>query len=174
MADRQHYKSAPGSLILHDPATPDPYVLGGRILESPEVHTMGKDITNNGTQQTQMDQYPAQSSVASLQKDPPGPSEKGAEPTGAQILAAIESSRHAMQTHIATIAVDVNLLRDDLRVVAERLVATEKQVTCLQSEMHMQKTSVAILEAKTHKLEARVEDAKGRARRRNLRIVGFP
>ncbi|KAJ1112148.1 hypothetical protein NDU88_000416 [Pleurodeles waltl] len=68
----------------------------------------------------------------------------------------------------------VNLLRTDLRVVAERSVATEKQVTCLQSEIDTLKASVAILEAKTHKLEVRVEDAEGRARRCNLRIVGFP
>ncbi|KAJ1143452.1 hypothetical protein NDU88_009761 [Pleurodeles waltl] len=46
-----------------------------------------------------------------------GPSEKGAEPTGAQILAAIESSSRATQTKIAAIAVDVNLLRADLRVL---------------------------------------------------------
>ncbi|KAJ1163598.1 hypothetical protein NDU88_004054 [Pleurodeles waltl] len=95
----------------------------------------------------------------SLQKDSPGLLEKGAEPTGAQILAAIESSRQAMKTQIVAIAVDVNLLRADLRVVAERSVATEKQVTCLQSEMDTLKASVATLEAKTHKLEARVEDA---------------
>ncbi|KAJ1135306.1 hypothetical protein NDU88_001746 [Pleurodeles waltl] len=88
-----------------------------------------------------MDQYTAQSSGASLQKDPPGPLEKGAEPTGVQILAAIESSRQAMQTQIAAIAVDVNLLRADLRVVAECSVATEKQVTGLQSEMDTLKAS---------------------------------
>ncbi|KAJ1171927.1 hypothetical protein NDU88_003784 [Pleurodeles waltl] len=106
-----------------------------------------------------MDQYTVQSSGVSLQKDPPGPLEKGADPTGAQILAAIESSRQAMQTQIAAIAVDVNLLRADLRVVEERSVATEKQVTCLQSEMDTLKASVAILEAKTRKLGARVQDA---------------
>ncbi|KAJ1154999.1 hypothetical protein NDU88_007736 [Pleurodeles waltl] len=125
------------------------------------MHTMGKDRTNKGTQQTRTDQYTAQSSGASLQKDPPGPLEKGVESNGAQILAAIESLRHAMQTQIAAIAVDVNLLGAYLRVVAERSVATEKKVTCLQSDMDTLKASVAILEAKAHKLEARVEDAEG-------------
>ncbi|KAJ1114732.1 hypothetical protein NDU88_002963 [Pleurodeles waltl] len=115
-----------------------------------------------GTQQTHMDQYTVQGPGASLQKDPTSPSEKSAEPTGAQILAAIESSRHAMQTQISAIAVDVNLLRTDLRVVAELSVATEKQVTCLQSGMDTLKSSVDVLEAQTHKLEARVEDAEGR------------
>ncbi|KAJ1152155.1 hypothetical protein NDU88_004932 [Pleurodeles waltl] len=122
---------------------------------------MGKDRTNKGMQQTQMDQYTAQSSGANLQKDPPGPLEKGVEPTGVQILGAIESLRHAMQTQIAAIAVDVNLLRADLRVVAERSVATEKQVTCLQSDIDTLKTSVIILQAKTDKLEARVKDVEG-------------
>ncbi|KAJ1109724.1 hypothetical protein NDU88_007084 [Pleurodeles waltl] len=122
---------------------------------------MGKDRANEGTQQIRMAQYTAESSGASLQKDPPGPLERGADPTGARILAAIESSSHAMQTQIAAIAVDVNLLRDDLRVVAERSVATEQQVTCMQSDMDTLKASVAILKAKTRKLEARVEDAEG-------------
>ncbi|KAJ1206526.1 hypothetical protein NDU88_001930 [Pleurodeles waltl] len=79
---------------------------------------MGKDRATKGMQQTPMDQYTAQSAGASLQNDPPGPSEKGAKPTGAQILAAIESSSRATQTQIAAIAVDVILLRADLRVVA--------------------------------------------------------
>ncbi|KAJ1210025.1 hypothetical protein NDU88_005393 [Pleurodeles waltl] len=120
---------------------------------------MGKERTNKGTQQTRMDQYTAQSSGASLQKDPPGPLEKGAEPTWVQILAVIKSLQHAVQTQIAAIAVNVKLVRADLRVVAERSVATEKQVTYLQSHMDALKSSVAILEAKTHKLEAKFEDA---------------
>ncbi|KAJ1181440.1 hypothetical protein NDU88_006647 [Pleurodeles waltl] len=75
-----------------------------------------------------------------------------------------------MQTQIAAIAVDVHLLRADLRVVAERSVATEKQVTCLQTDMDTLNALVAILEAKTHKLEARVEDVEGRARRRAVQL----
>ncbi|KAJ1184760.1 hypothetical protein NDU88_001563 [Pleurodeles waltl] len=135
---------------------------------------MGKDRAKRGTQQTQMDQYTAQNSGASLQKDPPGPMEKGAESTGAQILAPIESSRHEMQTQTAAIEVDVPLLRADLRVVEERSVATEQKVTCLQFDVDTLKASVAILEVKTCTLEARAEDAEGRARRCNLRVVGFP
>ncbi|KAJ1127405.1 hypothetical protein NDU88_005807 [Pleurodeles waltl] len=92
-----------------------------------------------------MDQYTAQSSGTSLRKDTPGPLEKGAEPNRAQILAAIESSSHAMQTQIAAIVVDVKLLRADLGVVAEQSVATEQQVTCMQSDMDTLKASVAIL-----------------------------
>ncbi|KAJ1114747.1 hypothetical protein NDU88_002978 [Pleurodeles waltl] len=113
---------------------------------------MGKDRANKGTQQTRMDQYTAQSSGVSLQKDPPVLLEKGAEPTGAQILAAIESSSRATQTQIAAMVVDVNLLRADLRVVTERSVATEQQVTCMQSNVVTLKASMAILKAKMRKL----------------------
>ncbi|KAJ1127556.1 hypothetical protein NDU88_005955 [Pleurodeles waltl] len=45
----------------------------------------------------------------------------------AMILVAIEASGQAVQTQIAAIAVDVNMLRTDLRAVAKRPVATEKQ-----------------------------------------------
>ncbi|KAJ1125386.1 hypothetical protein NDU88_003818 [Pleurodeles waltl] len=82
-----------------------------------------------------MDQYTAQNAGWSLQKDSSGPPEKGAEPTGAQILAAIEASGQAVQTQIAAISVDANLLRADLRVVAEHSVATEQQVTCMKSDI---------------------------------------
>ncbi|KAJ1217773.1 hypothetical protein NDU88_005363 [Pleurodeles waltl] len=67
-----------------------------------------------------------------------------------------------MQTQIAAIAVDVNLLRADLRVVAKRSVATEQQVTRMPSDMDTLKASVAILKAKTRELEAQVEDAEAK------------
>ncbi|KAJ1204463.1 hypothetical protein NDU88_008240 [Pleurodeles waltl] len=61
---------------------------------------MGNDRSNKGAQQTRMDQYTAQSAGESLQKDSPGPTDKGGEPNGAQILAAIEASRQAVQTMV--------------------------------------------------------------------------
>ncbi|KAJ1218784.1 hypothetical protein NDU88_006358 [Pleurodeles waltl] len=150
-------------------------IVSNRLEREPHlVRTMGNDRVNKGMQQTRLDQYTVQNVGASVQKDPPATSDKGTEPTGAQILAAIESSSRAMQTQIAAIAVDVNLLTADLRVVAERSVATEQKVTCMQSDVDILKASVATLEAQTHKLEAHVKDAEGRARRCNLRVVGFP
>ncbi|KAJ1154069.1 hypothetical protein NDU88_006826 [Pleurodeles waltl] len=133
--------------------------------------TMDKDRSHKGAQQTRMDQYTTQSTGGSLQKDSPSPTGKGDEPTGAQIFAAIEASRQAVQTQIAAMVVDVNLLRAEWRVVAERWVAPEQQVTCLQIDIDTLKATVAILETKTHKLEERAEDAEGRARRCNLCIV---
>ncbi|KAJ1152068.1 hypothetical protein NDU88_004846 [Pleurodeles waltl] len=118
---------------------------------------MGNDRVNKGTQQTRMDQYTAQNAGASLQKDPPATLEKGTEPTGAQILAAIESSSRATQIHIEAIAVDAKLLRADLRTVAEHSVATEQKVTCMQSEVDINRFSSdhapLLLECETHILK---------------------
>ncbi|KAJ1207839.1 hypothetical protein NDU88_003229 [Pleurodeles waltl] len=107
---------------------------------------MGKDRANKGTQQTRVDQYTAQNPGANPQRESPATSAKGAEPTLAQILAAIKSSSRATQAQIAAIAVDVNPLIAGLRVVAERSVATEQKVTCVQSDMDIFKASEAFLE----------------------------
>ncbi|KAJ1157746.1 hypothetical protein NDU88_010446 [Pleurodeles waltl] len=129
---------------------------------------MCKDKTGKGTQQTRMDQYTVQTLGGTLPQEPPGPLNKGSEPTGAQALAAIEASGKAVKSQSTAMAVDVNLLRADLRVVAERSVATEQQVTSMQIGIDTLKISVAALEVKTRKMELRVEDAEGRA------LIGRP
>ncbi|KAJ1082259.1 hypothetical protein NDU88_002427 [Pleurodeles waltl] len=76
-----------------------------------------------------------------------------------QILAAIEASGQAVQAQIAAMAVDVNLLRVDLRVVAEHSVATEQQVIGLQADIDALKATIVTHEAKTRRLEVRADDA---------------
>ncbi|KAJ1213120.1 hypothetical protein NDU88_000759 [Pleurodeles waltl] len=107
---------------------------------------MGKDKAEKGTQQTRMDQYTAHTMGGTLPQEPPCPVNKGSKPTGTQILATIEASGQAVKSQIAAMAVDVNLLRADLRVVAECSVATEQQVTSMQTDIDTLKTSVAALE----------------------------
>ncbi|KAJ1083781.1 hypothetical protein NDU88_003936 [Pleurodeles waltl] len=87
--------------------------------------------------------------------EPPGLTEKVCKPTGAQILAAIEASGQAVQAQIAYIAVDVNLLRADLRVVAEHSVITEQQMNGMQIDINALKATVATLEAKMCRLEGK-------------------
>ncbi|KAJ1106275.1 hypothetical protein NDU88_003676 [Pleurodeles waltl] len=103
-----------------------------------------------------MDQFPATNTGGGPQPEPSGPSEDVREPSMAQILAAIEASGQAVQAQIAAIAMDVNLLRTDLRAVTERSVATEQQVSTIQMDLDALKANVATLEAKTIK-EARSE-----------------
>ncbi|KAJ1189969.1 hypothetical protein NDU88_006710 [Pleurodeles waltl] len=109
---------------------------------------MGRDRSNKGAQQTRMNQYTAQRAGGSLHKDSPGPTDKEGEPTGAQILAPIEESGQAVQMEIDVMAVDVNLLRADMRVLAERSVATEQQVTCMQTDIDTLKATISILRLK--------------------------
>ncbi|KAJ1114771.1 hypothetical protein NDU88_003002 [Pleurodeles waltl] len=96
------------------------------------------------------------------------------EPSWAQILVAFEASGQVVQGQNAAIAVYVILLRTDLRAATERSVATEKQVSIMQTNLDALKVTVATLVAKTRKLEMRVEDVEGRSCRCNLRVVGFP
>ncbi|KAJ1179361.1 hypothetical protein NDU88_004595 [Pleurodeles waltl] len=87
---------------------------------------MGKDKIAKGTQQTKMNQFMAQYAGGGSQHETSGLPGEACEPSGAKILPAIEASGQAVQTRIAAIAVDVNLLRTALRAVAERSVAMEK------------------------------------------------
>ncbi|KAJ1191942.1 hypothetical protein NDU88_001255 [Pleurodeles waltl] len=103
------------------PCTFGPSVLWCVVKETlGRSYTVGKDKAGKGTQQTRMDQYTAQTLGGTLPQEPLGPLNKGSEPTCAQILAAIEAPGQAVKSQIAAMAVDVNLLRADLRVVAER------------------------------------------------------
>ena len=79
--------------------------------------------------------------------------------TDVQILAAIEKSSANVQANIEMILQDVNLLRVDLRKVAERSLATEQNVNKLQIEMAALKTTVSDHSAHALRLETQVEDA---------------
>ncbi|KAJ1100352.1 hypothetical protein NDU88_005438 [Pleurodeles waltl] len=93
------------------------------------------------------------------------------ESTGIQVLTAIKVSNLAVQTKVMTIAIDVNLLRADLRKVAERTVETETNVTELREEISVLNTAVAALKVHSSRLEARMEDAEGD---RNVWTVSYP
>lgn len=105
-----------------------------------------------------------------------GPGTQPADPSGTQtssadnaaLLAAITQCRSALETKIGKVGSEV-LLRQDLRITeAEQSVSgVEDSLTTLQKK-------VAALETTTKSLVSRAEDAEGRARRNNLRFVGFP
>ncbi|KAJ1145225.1 hypothetical protein NDU88_011516 [Pleurodeles waltl] len=82
---------------------------------------MGKYRMAKGAQRIQMDRFMAQHPGEGSQLKAGGLPGEVCKPSGAQILAEIKASRQAVQTQIAAIAVDVNLLRTDLRAMALRL-----------------------------------------------------
>ena len=91
-----------------------------------------------------------------------------------RILAAIESSRISMETKISSIAHDVNILRDDHRKLTEKVKQTEQSITTLKPQVTDNTTQMHDLLDRVRFLEGRAEDAEGRARRSNIRVVGLP
>ncbi|KAJ1091711.1 hypothetical protein NDU88_004828 [Pleurodeles waltl] len=67
------------------------------------------------------------------------------DPTGAQILAAIEATGVGLRTQTVTVSTEMNLLRVDLRKLAERYLETEQQVHKLQEEVAGLCSAVSIL-----------------------------
>ena len=91
-----------------------------------------------------------------------------------KILAAIESSRISMETKISSIAHDVNILREDHRKLTDRVKQTEQSITTLRPQVTDSTTQTNDLLDRVRFLEGRAEDAEGRARRSNIRVVGLP
>ncbi|KAJ1209137.1 hypothetical protein NDU88_004515 [Pleurodeles waltl] len=96
------------------------------------------------------------------------------EPSRAELLAAIQGSRVALEGKIETVAVEINLLRADLRKVSDKVKVAEGSIAELQSEVGTLQSQVAQATSTVGRLEARLDDAEGRSRRNNVRLLGFP
>ncbi|KAJ1171573.1 hypothetical protein NDU88_003434 [Pleurodeles waltl] len=107
-------------------------------------NTMEQYTTVGGTEEGQSGTMPAE------------------EPSRAKILAAIQGSRVALEGKIETLAVEVNLLRADLRKVSDKVKVAEGSIVELQMEVGAQANSTV------GRLEARLEDAEGRSRLNNI------
>lgn len=106
-----------------------------------------------------------------------GPGTQPADPSGTQtssadnaaMSAAITQCRSALETKIGEVGSEVLLLRQDLRITE-----AEQRVSRVEDSLTTLKKKVAALETTTKSLVLRAEDTEGRARRNNLRFVGFP
>ncbi|KAJ1194187.1 hypothetical protein NDU88_003482 [Pleurodeles waltl] len=90
------------------------------------------------------------------------PSSAG-EPSRKELLAAIQGSRVALEGKIETFALEVNLLRADLRKVSNKVKAAEGSIAELQSEVGTLRTQMAQATSTVGRLEARLEDAERRS-----------
>ncbi|KAJ1157271.1 hypothetical protein NDU88_009986 [Pleurodeles waltl] len=95
------------------------------------------------------------------------------EPSRAEILAAIQGSRVALEGKIETVAVEVNVLREDLRKVSDKVKVAEGLIVELQAEVGTLCKQMAQASSTVDRLEARLEDAEGRSRRNNIGLLGF-
>ncbi|KAJ1191730.1 hypothetical protein NDU88_001046 [Pleurodeles waltl] len=104
-------------------------------------------------------------------QDPPQPT---VQDTLDKILGAIEDTKSTLQRDINQVAVEVGLLR----AVHHRLVDRVKEIENTLAEIAPQqkdlKAEVTYLADRVARLEQRAEDAEGRSRRNNVRVVGLP
>ena len=134
--------------------------------------TMGKDKSANPAQQPRMEKYTIP--VPKNPIDNPQQASGASEDKFAEILAAIHASRNALEGQIGGLQMEVSLVRQDLRNVVDRVTETEDRISGLENNIKDLQTTVQALSAKTGALEYRAEDAESRARRNNLRLIGFP
>ena len=90
------------------------------------------------------------------------------------VLVAIEQSRSSLENKIDTVAADLSLLHADHRKLVDKVQEAEHTLTQLQPEVKSLDVSVQSLLERVRFLEGRAEDAEGRSRRNNIRVVGVP
>ncbi|XP_069461306.1 uncharacterized protein [Ambystoma mexicanum] len=87
---------------------------------------------------------------------------------------AMNELKVALDLKVGAVQEDVNLLRQDVRKLAERTRNLEKEVSPNTAECAAHRSELHALVQRVGNLENRVEEAEGRARRNNLRIVELP
>ncbi|KAJ1170444.1 hypothetical protein NDU88_002321 [Pleurodeles waltl] len=96
------------------------------------------------------------------------------EPSRAELLAAVQGSRVVLEGKIEAVAVEVNLLRTDLRKVSDKVKVAEGSIVDLQAEVNTLRKQMAQVTSTVGMLEARLEDSEGRSCTNNVRLLGFP
>ncbi|KAJ1194262.1 hypothetical protein NDU88_003551 [Pleurodeles waltl] len=81
------------------------------------------------------------------------------EPSCAELLAAIQRSRVALEGKIETVAVEVNLLQEDFQKVFDKVNVAEGSIVELQTEVVALRKQMVQATSTVGQLEARLEDA---------------
>ncbi|KAJ1100797.1 hypothetical protein NDU88_005872 [Pleurodeles waltl] len=93
-------------------------------------------------------------------------------PTLQDVLQAIAASRTALEVN--TLIVELGLIRDDHRRLAERGTAAEQEISATTPALALAEGCLAAIEARLKTLENTAGVAENRARRNNSREVGLP
>ncbi|KAJ1146641.1 hypothetical protein NDU88_012905 [Pleurodeles waltl] len=137
---------------------------------------MGRHRQTDASQGTTMEQYstpvaqPQQLAGLEGSGDAAGAPLSAGELSRAELPVAIQDSQVALEGKIETVAVEVNLLRVDLSKVLEKGKVAEGSIVELQSEKGTLWTQMA----QATSTVGRLEDAEGRSRWNNVRLLGFP
>ncbi|KAJ1105871.1 hypothetical protein NDU88_003275 [Pleurodeles waltl] len=98
----------------------------------------------------------------------------GMEPSGLQILVAIERSKQVLEHKMDPITTEVNLLHADLHGVSGPFKETEGKVQALMQEVKTLITTMCTLSEQANRFDERLKDAKGRFMRYSLCFEGVP
>lgn len=90
------------------------------------------------------------------------------------ILKEIKDTRSALETQIGTISVGLNLLKADHKNLSEKVKANKLALDDLIPQHTLHQSNIAQLQNQIKGLQDRVDDAEGRSRRNNIRILGLP
>ena len=90
------------------------------------------------------------------------------------VLNAISQTRTSLEDKIGTVSADLSLLHADHRKLAEKVHMAEQKIAILEPAVVENTESLQPLLDRVRFLEGRAEDAEGRSRRNNIRLVGLP
>ncbi|KAJ1084298.1 hypothetical protein NDU88_004450 [Pleurodeles waltl] len=90
------------------------------------------------------------------------------------ILKEIRDSRQAIENRLDMITTDMNIMKDDQAKLSDRLKQTESTVADILPTHNDNKNAIVKLQQQMEDLQERIEDAEGRSRRNNIRIIGLP
>ena len=134
-----------------------------------------KSTMGRTTRQKEVPPATTTESKAPLTEEAPaGSAERIDTPVATVKLDAILAALVKLDTKVDMMASDFNLLRADQKKVSERVKRVEAEVAALCPQTKDIQSQVLELHKRVGFLEYRAEDAEGRARRNNLRIVGLP
>ncbi|KAJ1191839.1 hypothetical protein NDU88_001154 [Pleurodeles waltl] len=97
-----------------------------------QIDTSQGNTMEQYTTPVPLPQHPARSQGS---RDDTKPSANPEAPSRAELLAAVQGSRVALEGKIETVAVEVNLLRADLRKVSDKVKVAEGSIVALQMEV---------------------------------------
>ncbi|KAJ1177357.1 hypothetical protein NDU88_002616 [Pleurodeles waltl] len=88
-------------------------------------------------------------------------------------MTAIQGSLAALEHKIEAVFIDVNLLRDALRNVADKVTTAEATIKTLQGKVSSLKQQMVRMSTLSGELERRLENAEGKLCCSNIYVLGF-
>ncbi|KAJ1189108.1 hypothetical protein NDU88_005859 [Pleurodeles waltl] len=91
-----------------------------------------------------------------------------------KILQAILDTKITLEAKIGSVTEDLNILRTDQHALADRVSELERDTVAIPRSVEDLQSQLVHLSTEVDSLKRRAEDAEGRSRRNNIRMVGFP